>query len=177
MAYGQGSYYNPWQYGYQPPNYAGGGGTWSESRRNWMPQGNGRGDADAGNPYVPPDAGTGRGTAGTDTNPYQPQTGGTAPWWGRNPQLYWDRRTAATGLGGGMTGYNPWANYTNSALAGMQGGYGNALNNAYLFNNPNLGYSTWQGLNYGANATGTNPWAGNTTNYIRRPSQGGRVPR
>lgn len=110
--------------------------------------------------------------------------------WQGNPQVYQDFRNAVTGLTGfnpnGMGNWNPWANYGSSAMGGFQGGLGR----------PGLGYGTdpnmptqWQGMpntpfysdnrrnmDHISTFAGVNPWAGQTTNYIRRPS-GGRVPR
>lgn len=110
------------------------------------------------------------------------------------------------GMGGynpnGMGNWNPWANYGSSAMGGFQGGLGRpGLGYGTNPNQPSPDKwlpgmnpyasattpSTWQGMpntafdnrramDHIGGFSGTNPWAGQTTNYIRRPS-GGRVPR
>ena len=202
MAYNPWQSYNPlgWGWGIQrmpPQNTAFGSYGKMPGEWDWMYDGGaqrGGGDPRKPNPYdpsqppsPPPKPGmiwdpkrgwVDGGTTGT--------TGGGGDYDDRNPggrypsaQDYWNMRNQATSLSSynpnGMGNWNPWANYGSSAMGGFQGGLGR----------PGLGYGTnpnaptyWQGLGRGAsNAfTGTNPWAGQTTNYIRRPS-GGRVPR
>jgi len=104
-------------------------------------------------------------------------------------EQYTPWRNQMTGFGVPPAGGNPWANWANSALSGMQGGMNNAQGK-WGSSNQQMP-SIWQGMGNGLASNtmnisqnkrpfdhismGTNPWAG--TNYIRRPGAGGRVPR
>ena len=162
------------------------------------------------------DDGSGRnsGNSGyvTDTTPKEQQgdngsgkPGGTTsttttsgPWWANDPQAYWDKRKQVSSLSVPPAGGNPWANWANSALAGMQGGYNNATQNWGAQNQQwpvsykdwtNGAYgqpSLWQGLQRGASnvafgdnrrpfdhigsgpSSGTNPWSGGNSTNLIR---------